>query len=134
MLNERITIGPFGIFFTNVNRQMSIPGHSHYAKVWITFKTMPAEAGSPPVGFPAFEETYKVISDALRGLCLRPFRDATNEVVARRIFEMVESIDSPVINNWGGAYALSKLVLGVQGVLDSIGHADGMTMYEISAP
>ena len=130
---EFITIGPFAIFFTNVNTEMGLPGHSHHATVSISFETL----GS--FGFPAFEDTYAVITEALRQATTGPFRNATNEEVARRLWELIEATiaeeraagqESP-IGKRGGDYRLALLDLNVRGVLDKIGHADGWTAYTI---
>ena len=131
-MTERVTIGPFGVHFSNVNTEMGLPGHSHFAEVRLTFAT----AGRR--GFPAFAETYAVVQDSLRDLTARPFRNATNEEVARQLFTACAALGTgpdqpPAIARWGGTYRLTRLDLDVRGVLDPIGHADGFTRYTVEA-
>lgn len=120
-----VTIGPFSCFFTNVNKEMNLPGHSHFATVTLEYKTLGIH------GFPAFEATYKAVQDMLRGLTMHPFRDATNEVVAERMFSSFKGFRHPEIDKWGGDYTLYRLTLSVRGVPDKIGHADGFTDYTV---
>jgi len=121
-----ITTGPFGWFFTNINTEMAIPGHSHFAQVTFHWRTM----GS--VGFPSFESTYKILSDQLRGLGDKPFRNYTNEKVADFLFESFQNSGrDPAIALWNGNFCLWKVELAVRGVLDRIGHADGFTVYTV---
>ena len=127
---EKISIGPFGIFFTNINREMNLPGHSHYAQVSLLYRTL----GS--TGFPAFEETYATIQGKLKDLTKKPFRDHTNERIARELFAAFageEFNGEPWKEKYGGDYRLAELSLSVRGVLDRIGHADGFTTYTVTA-
>lgn len=126
---EKITIGPFGIFFTNINKEMNLPGHSHYAEVVLVYRTI----GS--TGFPAFAETYATIQKILKELTLLPFRNQTNESVARSLFSAFVKEDfhsEQWKEKYGGKFTLTELSLRVRGVLDKIGHADGFTTYTVS--
>ena len=124
--DEAITIGPLGLFFTNVNDQMGLPGHSHHAQLLLTFRS----TGS--LGFPAFDSTVRALQDRLKELTAIAFRWATNEEVLRRLFAGFDGWTHPAIARWSGArFELVKAQLGVQGVLDEIGHSDGITWYTI---
>jgi hypothetical protein len=127
---EKITIGPFGIFFTNINREMNLPGHSHYAEVTLSYRTLGT------TGFPAFEETYATIQAMLKDLTVKPFRDHTNEAIARDLFAAFAGEDF-TSESWKekykGEYQLAELSLSVRGVPDRIGHADGFTTYTVTA-
>src|SRR4051812_2815054 len=84
---EKITVGPFGIFFTNINREMNLPGHSHFAEVTLSYRTLGT------TGFPAFEETYATIQRMLKDLTEKPFRNHTNEAIARELFAVFAEED-----------------------------------------
>lgn len=127
---ESITIGPFGIFFTNINREMNLPGHSHYAEVSLVYHT------EGTTGFPAFQETYATIQQKLKDLTVKPFRNHTNEAIARQLFSAFRNEDFKNVEwkeRYGGDYHLTELSLNVRGVLDKIGHADGFTTYTVTA-
>lgn len=123
-----MTIGPFSIFFTNINREMRLPGHSHFAHVTFTFRTLGDR------GFPAFAATYDAVQRRLIGLTARPFHDHTNEAIARALWSAFEHWSDPAIETWGGAFELASVELAVRGVPDAIGHADGFTTYAVRAP
>ena len=127
---EKITIGPFGIFFTNINREMNLPGHSHYAEVTLSYRTLGM------TGFPAFEETYATIQRMLKDYTEKPFRNHTNEAIAREFFAIFAGEDfngESWKDRFGGEYCLTELSLSVRGVHDKIGHADGFTTYTVTA-
>jgi uncharacterized glyoxalase superfamily metalloenzyme YdcJ len=124
-MKRSITIGPFGVFFTNVNTAMKLAGHSHYGEITLRFATLEAR------GFPAFATTYAVVQSRLVELTAKPFRDATNEDVADQLFAAFDGWTDPAIASWGGAWQLDRLDLAVRGVLDKIGHADGFTTYSV---
>ncbi len=131
-MTETVTVGPFGLFFTNVNQEMKLPGHSHSGTLTLEFlniRPMQGEPGSR--GFPAFAETYEAITRRLIELTAKPFRDSTNEEVARRLFDGFYRWTAPEIDKWGGRWILLGIELGVQGVRDRIGHADGVTRYRV---
>jgi len=120
-----ITVGPMSIFFTNVNKAMNIPGHSHFAEVIICFAT------TSDIGFPSFEQTHDVIHQVLTEQTKQVFRGYTNEDVAHYLFDVVDQIKHPDIDKWGGSYHLGWIELAVRGVPDKIGHADGFTRYRV---
>jgi hypothetical protein len=125
-----ITVGPFAAFFTNINREMKIPGHSHFCEVTITYETM------GPVGFPAFAGTYTDIQESLIVLFDRPLHDYTNERVAELLWDYFSGYQSKIAESrWqariGEHYKLRGIELAVRGVPDKIGHADGFTRYRI---
>ena len=124
-MRKSITVGPLGVYFTNVNTAMKLAGHGHYAEVTLEFETL-AERG-----FPAFASTYAVIQERLIEFFARPFRDATNEDVADQLFTVFDGWSDPVIDEWGGIFSLAQVRLSVRGVLDRIGHADGFTVYTV---
>lgn len=123
-----VTVGPFSIFFGNVNTAMGLKGHHHTGAVTL-------EYGSPPGehGYPSFRETNDAIRSRLADLTgvRHTFRDATNEVVAERLFDAFDGWVAPAWQQWGGTYRLLALHLDVIGVLDDIGHDDGTTRYTV---
>src|SRR5262245_28712269 len=127
MLRTAVTIGPFSIFFTNVNRAMRLPGHSHFATVTLSYETLQER------GFPAFAATYAVVQERLKLLTERPFHDMTNEAVADALWNAFADWTDPAIAEWGGSFRLARLELAVRGVPDKIGHADGFTIYTVEA-
>jgi hypothetical protein len=124
-MRRSVTIGPFAIFFTNVNTEMKLPGHSHFAEVTLEFKTVGER------GFPAFAGTYAAVQRRLMELTAKPFRNATNEAVADQLFDAFIEWSDPAVELWGGAFCLWRLELAVRGVPDAIGHADGFTRYTV---
>ena len=124
-MTETVTVGPFSAFFTNVNKEMGLAGHSHFAQVTLEY------ANDGARGFPAFADTYAAIHEYLQTLTASPFRDCTNEEVARRLFNQFFTFRDPRFDRWGGAYHLIRLTLAVRGVPDRIGHADGFTSYTV---
>lgn len=127
MITEN-TIGPFSVFFTNVNRQMELAGHSHFAQVRLTYR---AEAGEKGLGFPSFEDTHAVVQMELRRFFDKPFRDYTNEDIVRAVYQHFRNWTAGPIQERGGTYALVMAELAVRGVPDRIGHADGFTIYNV---
>jgi len=123
-----VTVGPFSIFFTNINRAMNLPGHSHFATVTLHYAT-----GANGRGFPAFASTYAAVQGYLLALTERPFHDKTNEDVAEALFEAFDGWSHEAIDQWAGAFILTRLELAVRGVPDRIGHADGFTTYVVEA-
>jgi hypothetical protein len=127
MITEN-TIGPFSVFFTNINRQMTLAGHSHFATVRFTYRAAPGEKA---LGFPSFEDTHGEVQRELRDFFKDPFRDHTNEDIARDLFEHFSNWTAPAIEKRGGNFALVCVELAVRGVPDRIGHADGFTVYNV---
>jgi hypothetical protein len=125
-LRSSITVGPFSVFFTNVNRAMKLPGHSHFALVTLTYAHQTGGRG-----FPAFADTYAAIQQRLVQETSAPFHDMTNEDVAAHLWRVFEPWSDPAIVKWGGVFSLAQLELAVRGVPDRIGHADGFTRYRI---
>ena len=126
MRYEMIEIGPFGAFFTNVNSEMGLKGHSHSAEIKIGFKH--------PVGgkgFPAFADTYLAVQGRIKELTAKTFKDCTNEQVARALYKGFEGWGHPSVDIWKCDFELCELELAVRGVHDDIGHADGFTRYKI---
>ena len=124
-MKRTTVVGPFSVFFTNVNTAMHLPGHSHFATVTLHFETL----GN--FGFPAFATTYSAIQQRLLTLTQHPFRDLTNEGVADALWAGFVNWTHEDIEKWKGQFALSKLELAVRGVPDRIGHADGFTLYTV---
>jgi hypothetical protein len=121
-----VTVGPFAVFFTNVNRAMGLPGHSHFALVTLHYRTAPGAHG-----FPAFAATYAAVQTQLMALTARAFHDATNEDIVAALWTAFVEWRHPAVEQWGGSFALAKLELAVRGVPDAIGHADGFTTYTV---
>lgn len=126
---ETQVVGPFGVFFTNQNTQMGLKGHSHTARVTLTYLAVPQEGRV--VGWPSFHPTHDAVVERLRALTAGAFRDATNEEVARQLFDGLANWTCPAIDAWGIGWVLLRLTLGVEGVRDTIGHADSVTAYVV---
>jgi hypothetical protein len=121
-----VTIGPFSAYFTNVNRQMELPGHSHFAQITFCYRHQGHQ------GFPAFETTYRAVQLRIRELFSKPLRNMTNEAVARYVFEQFQHWSSEAITEWNSEpLDLYRVDLDVRGVPDHIGHADGFTRYTV---
>lgn len=120
---ETISIGPFSMFFTNINREMKLPPHSHFAEVHLSFLSVGT------IGFPVFEKQYNQIKKEIRRISEGGSFRGTNEFVARTLFEFFSGI------HWEEAdpncFKLVKLKLRVRGVPDKIGHADGFAEYKV---
>lgn len=130
MLTLENTIGPFAVFFTNINSQMKLRGHSHYAEVRLTYR---GDGTEKPLGFPAFEDTYREVHDRLREVFEGgPLVDHSNEDIARAVFRRFNGWIGPAMFGRGGQYHLVAAELAVRGVLDKIGHADGFTVYRVT--
>src|SRR5262245_12059167 len=123
-----VTVGPFAIFFTNINRAIRFPGQSQFAQVKI--KDVTNGTGH---GFPAFAPTYAAIQRHLVALTARPFHDMTNEDVAAHLWTAFLDWRDDEVERWGGCFSLTKLELAVRGVPDHMGHADGFTTYTVEA-
>jgi hypothetical protein len=124
-MKQVVTIGPFASQFFNKNNAMNLRGHWHFCQVTLEYRT------TGTTGFPAFEATYRSVQSRLRELMSAPFRDATNEKVAQRLFEGFDGWTDDEIRRWGGAFQLDCVHLDVRGVPDDIGHADGFTRYTV---
>lgn len=120
-----VTVGPFTVFFSNVNRPMGLRHHAHTAQVTLVYDTLGRH------GYPSFKDTNDAIRRRLAELTAGPFRDATNEDVTDRLFEAFAGWVSPEWERWGGDYALRALHLDVIGVLDPLGHDDSTTRYSV---
>lgn len=129
-LIRTVTVGPFPIFFGNVNTEMGLRGHFHTAAVTLVYDTLGAH------GYPAFKATNDAIRDRLKDMTglTRMFRDATNEDVTDQLWEAFDGWVAPAWEPWGGTYKLRALHLDVEGVLDDIGHDDSTTRYTVEAP
>lgn len=124
----------------NQNTDMGLPGHGHYANVYLEFETTePPQPDRAPQGFPVFEETTDALYDYLLELTDRVFRDSKNEDVAEAIFDHIHRATNmaepdeclPVLVKWGGEYRLHAIELNVMGVRDKIGHSVGIGGYRV---
>lgn len=122
---ELVEVGPFPVYFGNVNQAMGLRGHYHTAAVVLGYQTLGRH------GYPSFKATNDVIRGRLQELTHGIFRDATNEDVARRLWDALFDWHPEQWDKWGGHYQLHTLHLDVQGVLDDIGHDDSVTRYTI---
>lgn len=122
-----VTVGPFPIYFGNVNKAMGLRGHYHTGAVIL-------EYGYPPGahGYPSFKSTNDALRDRLQDLTRGIFRDATNEDVAHRLWEALVGWTAAEWVDWGGTYWLQALHLDVEGVHDDIGHDAATTRYTIT--
>ena len=130
MLIIENTIGPFSVFFSNLNRQMGLAGHSHFATVRFTYRGRHVYMGKD-LGFPSFEDTHAEVQEELKKVFAEAFRDHTNEDIARLLFRHFTEWTGPAIRKRGGEYDLVGVELAVRGVPDRIGHADGFTVYNV---
>jgi hypothetical protein len=122
---ELVTVGPFPIYFGNVNKAMGLRGHHHTGAVTLVYETLGQH------GYPSFKASNDAIRAKLQEETRRTFRDATNEDVARRLWKALDAWRSPEWAQWGGDYRLHALHLDVEGVLDDIGHDDTTTRYSM---
>lgn len=128
-MRQAVITGPFSLFFTNVNTDMGLGGHSHFAEVTLRWATIGES------GFPAFEDTYKIISNCLLEQTATPFRGCTNEDVSRKLFAAVAAIpfnELEQFKKWPMCrFKLLSLELAVRGVPDKFHHADSFTRYVV---
>lgn len=124
-LFRTVTVGPFTVFFSNVNRPMGLRHHAHTADVTVVFDTLARH------GYPSFKDTNDALRAYLRDLTARPFRDATNEDVVDRLFAALDGWIAPEWVRWGGGYRLRAVHLDVIGVLDDLGHDASITRYTV---
>lgn len=124
-LLELVEVGPFPIYFGNVNVAMGLRGHHHTAEIRLVYQTLGQH------GYPSFKVTNDAIRTKLQELTKRTFRDATNEDVARRLWAHLYGWVDESWLQWGGVYVLHALHLDVQGVQDDIGHDPSVTRYTI---
>lgn len=122
-MKRSVTVGPFPVYFGNVNRAMGLRGHYHTARVSLVYSTDAAH------GYPSFKDTNDALRGKLRELTRGIFRDATNEDVTDRLFQALDGWTAPSWDQYGGAYSLAAVHLDVDGVLDDIGHDEGTTRY-----
>lgn len=125
-MNRTVVVGPFPIYFGNVNVAMGLRGHYHTARVTLHYGY---DAGEH--GFPSFAETNDAIRERLRVLTKGIFRDATNEDVVARLWDALVGWTAPSWVPWGGSYWLDRLDLDVEGVHDDIGHDASVTRYTV---
>jgi hypothetical protein len=133
---ETITVEPLSCQFSNENKEMGLRPHQHFAELTLTYLTIGR------LGFPVFEVTTDHLRDHLAAATAKPFRDATNEEVARRLWAVFSDraiYDDVSFANYGGngygeAWVLTSLELAVRGVPDDIGHSDGFARYLVAGP
>lgn len=127
-LDRTVTVGPIGIFFTNVNRAMGLRAHSHAGAVTVVYDTIGRH------GYPSFAVTNAALERRIHELTREVFKDATNEDIADRLFAHLDGYTAPEWESWGGAYRLRAVHLDVIGVRDAIGHDTGTTRYSVARP
>ncbi|MET7720657.1 hypothetical protein [Streptomyces mirabilis] len=127
-LDRPITVGPIGIFFTNVNRAMNLRAHSHTGAVTVVYDTVGRH------GYPSFADTNAALERRIHELTRAVFKDATNEDIADRLFAHLDGYTAPEWERWGGIYRLRAVHLDVIGVRDQIGHDTGTTRYTVARP
>jgi len=120
-----LTVGPFGCFYTNVNRAMGLRAHSHTASVTVVYDTLGAH------GYPSFQDTNNALRARIHLLTRQVFKDATNEDAADRLFDHLDGYVAPEWERWGGAYQLRAVHFDVVGVPDALGHDDSTTRYTV---
>jgi 3',5'-cyclic AMP phosphodiesterase CpdA len=126
-----VTVGPFPIYFGNVNKAMGLRGHHHTAQVTLVYGHSQGDHG-----YPSFKQTNDALRERLEQLTgvRRTFKDATNEDVAYRLFAAMATFVDDSWMRYGGRYWLETLHLDVEGVQDDIGHDNGVTRYTVSLP
>lgn len=128
---ETVTVGPFGVFFTNRNKAMNLRGHSHFAEVTVTF--LNTQAPERP-GYPSFADTNACLRERLTAALEHPIT-GTNEDVARALWDAAKGFarnpPPEALAFEGCAWDLGELELAVRGVNDQIGHDDSFTRYRI---
>ena len=89
LLIRTVTVGPFPMFFGNVNVAMGLRGHHHTAAVTLVYSTDGRH------GYPSFKTTNDAIRARLQALTgvRNTFRDATNEDVADQLW--VPALENP---------------------------------------
>lgn len=124
---ETITLSPINIFFCNVNKEMNLTGHCHYAQVVLEFETIGL------LGFPVFKETVSEIANKLQHeIKLKGF-PGTNEAIGRMINnEMLNFHYSETKKYEGCKFRLKSTTLKVMGVNDENNHSDGFANYKFS--
>ncbi|WP_411092294.1 hypothetical protein [Streptomyces sp. 049-1] len=128
LLDRTVTVGPIGIFFTNVNRAMNLRAHSHTGAVTVVYDTVGRH------GYPSFADTNTALERRIHELTRAVFKDATNEDIADRLFAHLDGYVAPEWESWGGDYRLRAVLLDVVGVRDAIGHDTGTTRYTVARP
>ena len=119
---ETIQLKPIEIFFCNINKDMNLTGHCHYAEVIIEFETL------GEIGFPAFKDTFLEVESFVQGLKLTGLK-MTNEGVLRFITEELEKFDYPATKKYSGKFKVCTVTLKIMGVQDENNHANGFTTY-----
>jgi hypothetical protein len=127
-LIRTVDVGPFAIYFTNVNRAMGLRAHSHTGAVTVVYDTVGRH------GYPSFAVTNGALEARIHELTRRPFKDATNEDIADRLWAHLDGYVAPEWEPWGGKYALRAVHLDVIGVHDDIGHDNSTTRYTVARP
>lgn len=113
--------------FINLNSQMKLRGHYHFATVQFTFAS---EYHDKVVGFPVFEDTVKEIHDKVLELTKKPLRDTTNEGLTFLLFDEISKLKITSAEKWNcDKYWLKKVKVNIRGVRDDIGHSDGFAEY-----
>jgi hypothetical protein len=123
---ETITLTPINIFFCNINKEMNLTGHCHYATVTLKFET------TGEMGFPVFKETVRQISNFLQKDLkqLKGF-PGTNEAIGRMINQEMLFFDYSEAEKYKGcSFRLFSTTLKVMGVNDENNHSDGFAVYE----
>ena len=127
MRTNTIRVGPFPVFFGNVNEEMGLRGHYHHATITLVYGYTSGDHG-----YPVFKDTNDAIRRELQHFTKGIFRNATNEVVLERLFDHFAGFFPPEWHQWGGAYWLNSAELAINGVWDDIGHDAGVGVYTTS--
>lgn len=122
---KTLRLGPLAIFFSNQNRQLNIPLHTHYAKVCLEY------AFNGTGGFPVLATTMEEVKKRLDSLVEAPFLDTRNEEILEVIFRGFEEWTCPAIESYPGDWKLCAVVFTVFGTRDQLGHADGPATYRM---
>jgi hypothetical protein len=129
-MREFITLQPVGIFFCNINKDMNLTGHCHYADVQCTFETLGA------YGFPVFYDTAEELKNFIQNLPIYKGFKGTNEELVRQLFyriaAAVEDENFETVRRFEGSqFTLHKITVRIMGLKDANNHADGFTIYEM---
>ena len=123
---ETVTLKPIEIFFCNVNSEMNLTGHCHYAEVIVQFENI------GDIGFPSFKETYEELMNFVQSRKLKGIK-GTNEYVLRYLFDQIKMFDFSRTKKYKGKFKLRSVTLKVMGVQDENNHSNGFTVYKKTA-
>jgi hypothetical protein len=124
-MRKTITLGPLSILFSNENRQLSIPLHTHHAQVRLVYLF------EGTAGFPVLAATIDEVRKRLDSLVEAPFLNTRNEGILEAIFNGFAGWTCPALQSYPRSWYLHAVELSVFGTRDQLGHADGPSTYRM---